>query len=208
MKLQAANLLSWLDTDGFEDYSVDDNIPAMATQRNLPVSSNETEQYFICSICAEHISKLPASAISLTHESTNDVNETPAVQDLLDKQSKDGIFKWLPPPRPFEALNNASTNLVFSFAKSLSVKHFRRIAKVASIENSTTFSLCWFFQSSRTRKVVRHAKSKLLLAQNCQGRTLTIQKMCKMPQSTRTQSTLATPQAIPCQRHPLHFFAM
>lgn len=62
VKLQQADALPQLQTDGLENSPVDDDIPVIASEQIVPVSPNETEgDYLAFSLCTDKVHKLSAT---------------------------------------------------------------------------------------------------------------------------------------------------
>lgn len=86
----AADTLSRLESEALEDSPVDDDIPILTIKPNLPVSPDEKkDDNFICSVCDKVVRVLPAGPGALTDETTNNVNDQPSVQEVIDEQSTD-----------------------------------------------------------------------------------------------------------------------
>lgn len=85
---QAAHALLQLKTDGIEDRPVEDDITVLPIEKKLPVSCNETEDYFVCSTSEDYINKLPARTIALADDTTNNVIEPQTIQEFIEQQSK------------------------------------------------------------------------------------------------------------------------
>lgn len=91
--MECTDLLLVLKTDGLEDSSVNDNIPVLAIEQTLLASPNETENYFVCSICDQDVNRLPTTPTALVDETTNNVNEPSTVHELTNGHAKDDFCK-------------------------------------------------------------------------------------------------------------------
>lgn len=83
-------LILWI--NGLEDRPMDDDIPVLTIERNLPVSSTKTEDNFVCSECEDDVNKKPATTIALANETTNKLNQRP-IQESIGKQWKEDVCK-------------------------------------------------------------------------------------------------------------------
>lgn len=88
VRYQAANALLPPETDGLQECPFDNEVPVLAIEHNLPVSQDETEDYYLVRSVRDYEDhKLSAAQIALADGTTNHVSKPPSVPELVDEQS-------------------------------------------------------------------------------------------------------------------------
>lgn len=93
LEKQAVEALLHPVTYGLKGSQVEEDISVLALEQILPVWRNEEEDHLVCSVCEDTVNKLPETQKALADETTNNINEPPAIQEFINEQSKEDFCK-------------------------------------------------------------------------------------------------------------------